>query len=317
MLVVLNQVSIDRFAVLDTDDGVIEVTTRNKLLKYAQELKIYGVDLKKGVVSRGIEPFRAGYALTNSPVPLNNFDPLSVYELRYNHDDMCVYACNLSYPQVPFTREVWDKSILKNNIVNLIGSNDLPLYKSGFEYLSEDLRKFYSGKLSDSRSKFDDKSILFHKGHLYGMQFESIARGVERVFDSEHARRRLLAHLNARSYKIDSLSVDSIYVYSRNYATADSLSLFYILDVELVDDGYHRKYMRTIVRLKVEDNSNYHSTETSKSGGTVFRIFNLCDFYVSMFKFINYWSVQSGETLNMFRDVKPNAIPLGAVEIRR
>ena len=307
MLVVLNQVSIDRFAVLDTSDGVIEVTTRNKLLKYAQELKIYGVDLKKGLVSRGIEPFRAGYALTNSPVPLNNFDPLSVYELRYNHDDMCVYACNLTYPQVQFTRDVWDKSVLKNNIVNLIGSNNLPLYKSGFEYLSEDLRKIYSGKLSDSRSKFDDKSILFHNGRLYGMQFDTIARGVERFFDSEHARRRLLAHLSARTYNIDSLSVDSIHVYSRNYANADSLSLFCILHVTLVDDNYRYSYMRTIVRLKVEGNPS----------GTDFRMFNLYDFYVSVFKFIYCWDVRSGEILDRFREVKPNAIPLGAVEIRR
>lgn len=307
MLVVLNQVSIDRFAVLDTNDGVVEVTTRNKLLKYAQELKIYGVDLKKRTVSRGVEPFRAGYALTNSPVPLNNFDPLSVYELRYNHDDMCVYACNLTYPQVPFTRDVWDKSILKNNIVNLIGSNDLPLYNSGLKYLPEDLRKFYSGKLSASRSKFECRDMLFYNNCLYGIQYDTIARGVERVFDSEHARRRLLAHLNARDYKIDSLSVDSIYVYSRNYTTADSLSLFCILYVELVDDNYHYKYMRTIVRLKVDGNSS----------STNFRMFNLYDFYVSMFKFIYWWNVQNGETLDKFRKVKPNAIPLNAVEIRR
>ena len=87
--------------------------------------------------------------------------------------------------------------------------------------------------------------------------------------------------------------------------------------MELVDDDYHHNYMRTIVRLKVEDNSNYYPTGTSKSGGAVFRMFNLYDFYVSMFKFIYCWNVQSGETYNRFREVKPNAIPLGAVEIRR
>ena len=325
MLVVLNQVSIDRFAVLDTNDGVIEVTTRNKLLKYAQELKIYGVDLKKRTVSRGIEPFRAGYALTNSPVPLNSLDPLSVYELRVNYDDNCVYAYNLTYPQVPFTREIWDKSILRHNIINLIGSNDLPLYNSGLKYLPEDLRKFYSGKLADSRNKFDGRSILFHKGHLYGMQFDTIAREVEGIFDSRDARKRLLDHLSSRKYDVDSLSVDSvsvnsIYVYSRNYATADSLSLFCIVKVKLVDADYFRhEYISTLLRLKVEEGIPYHHPSTSKASGGVFRMFNLYNFDVSMFRVIFYWNVRREEivSIDKFREVKPHAIPLNLVEIRR